>query len=106
MNKLPPLSDAARVRISRQGGFAAIAALSRPREIDFAQCDADQRGHVCSLLEACLPVASNQAGRGDQRFYRIELQACARRAQDQELVLHVPEEQAPRDLVTLWEKGL
>lgn len=105
MNKLPPLSDEALVRISRQGGFAAVAALSRPREIDFAQCDPNQRGKVCSLLEACLPVASDAVGRGDQRFYRIELQTCARRAQE-ELVLNVPEEQAPRDLVTLWEKGL
>ena len=104
MNKLPPLSDEALVRISRQGGFAAIAALSRPREIDFARCAPQQRGQVCSLLEACLPIASDQAGRGDQRFYRIELQTCAQRMQ--EMVLNVPEEQAPRDLVALWEKGL
>lgn len=104
MNKLPPLTDEALVRISRQGGFAAIAALSRPREIDFAQCDPEQRGQVCSLLEACLPIASSQSGQGDRRFYRIELRTCAERAQ--EMVLNVPEEQAPRDLVTLWEKGL
>ncbi|WP_070886218.1 hypothetical protein M1D96_12390 [Pseudomonas sp. D1-3] len=105
MNELPPLSDEALVRISRQGGFAAIATLSRPREIDFAQCDPDQRGQVCSLLEACLPVASKEAGRADQRFYRIELQACAQRAQEK-LVLNVPEERAPRDLVKLWKNGL
>lgn len=100
MKRLPELGADTIVRISRQGGFAALAALSRPREIDFAQCDPGQRGQVCSVLQTCLPVATPDAGSGDQRFYRIELAF-----RQGELVLQVPEERAPRDLVQLWEKG-
>ncbi|SDI50453.1 hypothetical protein SAMN05216588_11832 [Pseudomonas flavescens] len=104
MKRLPELGSDAVVRISRQGGFAAIAALSHPREIDFAQCDPNQRGQVCSVLQTCLPMASQEAGKGDQRFYRIELR-IARQDAPGELVLQIPEERAPSDLVKLWEKG-
>lgn len=104
MKRLPELGIDTIVRISRQGGFAALATLSRPREIDFAQCDPNQRGQVCSVLQTCLPVATTDAGTGDRRFYRIELQFRQQEAQD-ELVLQVPEERAPEDLVQLWDKG-
>lgn len=104
MKELPELGANAVVRISRQGGFAAISALSRPREIDFAQCDPAQRGQVCSVLENCLSVARPEVGKGDQRFYRIELQV-PRQQEQGELVLQIPEEQAPRELIRLWEKG-
>lgn len=58
MKTLPTLDDQAVVRLSRQGGVAMIQALSRPREIEFAQCNLDQRARICSLLEGCLPLTS------------------------------------------------
>lgn len=104
MKSLPELGASAIVRISRQGGFAAIGALSRPREIDFAQCDPGQRGQVCSVLESCLAASTPEAGKGDQRFYRIELEV-PRQNEHSEMVLQIPEDRAPGDLVRLWEHG-
>ncbi|MHA6495270.1 protealysin inhibitor emfourin [Pseudomonas borbori] len=105
MKRLPELGSDAVVRLSRQGGVAAIQALSRPREIEFAECDEHQRGQICSVLEGCLPLANNATtGRGDQRFYRIELR-YRQDEKDDELVIQVPENEAPGDLVRLWDKG-
>ena len=50
MKNLPELGDDSVVRVSRQGGVAAIHSLSRPREIEFAQCDISQRSRICSVL--------------------------------------------------------
>ncbi|MCY1541830.1 hypothetical protein D9M68_775330 [compost metagenome] len=104
MKQLPLLGSDAVVRLSRQGGVAAIQALSRPREIEFSNYDARQRGRICSVLETCLPLATDTAGRGDQRFYQIELR-YRQDEKDDELILQVPEEQAPGELVRLWDKG-
>lgn len=100
MKVLPELGDDSVVRVSRQGGVAAIHSLSRPREIEFAQCDISERSRICSVLEGCLPFDSVETGRGDQRFYQIEV-----RYRSGEMVLKVPEDQAPGDLVHLWDKG-
>lgn len=104
MKKLPTLGNDATVRLSRQGGFATMQALSRPREIDFAACDEQQRGRICNVLEGCLPLASETSGQGDRRYYQIELR-FRKNEQDDEMVLQVPEEQAPGELVRLWDKG-
>lgn len=100
MKTLPELDDDSVLRVSRQGGVAAIHSLTRPREIDFAQCDITQRSRICSVLEGCLPLDSSQSGRGDRRFYQIEV-----RYQAGKMVLKVPEDRAPADLVHLWDKG-
>lgn len=100
MKVLPELGDDSVVRVSRQGGVAAIHSLSRPREIEFAQCDISERTRICSVLEGCLPLDSVETGRADQRFYQIEV-----RYPSGEMVLKVPEDQAPGDLVHLWDKG-
>jgi hypothetical protein len=104
MKTLPTLGDEAVVRLSRQGGFAAIHALTRPREIEFAQCDIDQRTRICTLLEGCLPLTREPSGQGDQRYYEVEVR-YRRNEQDDRLVLKVPESQAPGELVHLWDKG-
>ncbi|WP_413791612.1 MULTISPECIES: protealysin inhibitor emfourin [unclassified Pseudomonas] len=104
MKTLPELDDKAVVRLSRQGGVAAIHALTRPREIEFAQCDLDQRTRISSVLAGCLPLTSSTPGRGDQRFFQIEVRYRAN-DQDDEMVLQVPEDQAPGELVHLWDKG-
>ncbi|WP_181296988.1 protealysin inhibitor emfourin [Pseudomonas sp. Q2-TVG4-2] len=104
MRQLPPLGKDATVRLSRQGGLAAMQALSRPREIDFASCDEQQRGQICSVLEGCLPLATSASGQGDRRYYQIELR-YRKNERDDEMVLQIPEEQAPGELVLLWDKG-
>jgi hypothetical protein len=104
MKQLPPLGEEATVRLSRQGGFAAMQVLSRPREIDFASCDEQQRGQICSVLEGCVPLATEHGGQGDRRYYQIELR-YRENERDSEMVLRVPEEQAPGELVRLWDKG-
>jgi hypothetical protein len=104
MKTLPTLGDDTVVRLSRQGGVAAIHALTRPRSIEFAQCDIDQRTRICSVLEGCLPFADPASGQGDQRFYEIEV--CYRLGeQDDRMVMKVPEDRAPGELVHLWDKG-
>jgi len=102
MKKLPPLGNDATVRLSRQGGVTAM--LSRPREIEFAQCNLDEREQICSLLNGCLPLTSADSGRGDQRFYQIEVR-FRQADRDDQLMLQVPEDQAPGELVRLWDKG-
>ncbi|MCI0994040.1 hypothetical protein HNO91_08115 [Pseudomonas corrugata] len=104
MKTLPDLDDNAVVRLSRQGGVAAIHALTRPREIEFAQCDLDQRTRIHSVLEGCLPLTSSTSGQGDQRFFQIEVRYRTD-DQDNEMVLQVPEDRAPGELVHLWDKG-
>lgn len=104
MKTLPTLGADAVVRLSRQGGVAAIQALTRPRRIDFAQYDIDQRTRICSLLEGCLPLADATSGRGDQRFFEIEVHFRSGE-QDDRMVMKVPEDQAPEELVHLWDKG-
>jgi hypothetical protein len=100
MKTLPDLGVDSVLRVSRQGGVAAIHSLSRPREIEFAQCDISQRSRICSVLEGCLPLDSSDSGRGDQRFYQIEV-----RYKSGEMLLKVPEDRAPGELVHLWDKG-
>jgi hypothetical protein len=51
-----------------------------------------------------LPLTSPSPGRGDQRFYQIELRYRTGE-QDDQMVLKVPEDQAPGELVRLWDKG-
>ncbi|WP_131107912.1 protealysin inhibitor emfourin [Pseudomonas sp. Sample_10] len=104
MKTLPALGDDARVRLSRQGGFAPIHALSRPREIEFAQCDISQRTRICSVLEGCLTLDTSESGRSDQRFYQVEV-SYRQGEQEDHMVLKVPEDQAPGDLVHLWDTG-
>ena len=104
MKQLPALGNDTTLRLSRQGGFATLQALSRPRQIDFSNCNEQQRGQICSVLEGCLPLAASNSGQGDRRYYQIELR-YRQNERDDEMVLHVPEEQAPGELVRLWDKG-
>jgi hypothetical protein len=49
-------------------------------------------------------MTSSSAGRGDQRFYQIEVRYRSGE-QDDRMVMKVPEDQAPGELVHLWDKG-
>jgi len=102
--KMPALGPDASVRVSRQGGFAAAPGLARPRQIEFADCNAAQRQGLCSVLEQCLPVASKHVGHGDQRFFKVEVH-YRRENDDAEMILQIAEERAPQELLQLWKDG-
>ena len=48
--KMPALGPETSLRISRQGGLVAAPALTRPRQIEFADCDPAQRRGLCSQI--------------------------------------------------------
>lgn len=109
MNSLPELSDDAVIDVAREGGFAFIPKLSGARRIALAQLDPPQREHVCGVLRRVLPLGEppggqNCAGRGDQRYYRIEI-SYATQHQSGNIVILIPEDQAPPELVQLWHDG-
>lgn len=101
---LPPLGPDTVVRLSRQGGVAAMPRLAEPREIQFSDCSEDQRGQVCAVLERCLPVAERAVGGADQRFFQVELR-YREANQPSEWIITVPEQRAPGELVELWKRG-
>ncbi|EMD99692.1 hypothetical protein GFK97_21145 [Pseudomonas stutzeri] len=102
--KMPALGPETSLRVSRQGGFVAAPGLARTRQIEFADCDAEQRRGLCSVVERCLPVASKNVGAGDQRFFRVELH-YRREDTDAELILQIAEDRAPQELMQLWQNG-
>ncbi|EWC42582.1 hypothetical protein GFL09_19155 [Pseudomonas stutzeri] len=102
--KMPELGPNTSLRVSREGGFVAAPGLARPRRIEFTGCDTTQRQALCSVLERCLAVAGKIVGSGDQRYFRVELHYRRGNA-DAELVLQIPEDRAPRELVQLWQHG-
>ena len=58
----------------------------------------------CSVVERCLPIASKDVGRGDQRFFKVELH-YRREDSDAEMILQIAEERAPQELLRLWQDG-
>ncbi len=109
MNTLPELSNDAVIDVAREGGFAWIPKLSGPRRITLAQLSDPQRKHVCEVLRQAMPLGEppgeqSRAGHGDQRYFRIEI-SYATAQQVGNIVLLVPEDQAPPALVQLWQEG-
>lgn len=109
MNSLPELNDDAVIDVAREGGFAWIPKLSGPRRITLAQLSLPQREHVCSVLRQAIslgepPGEQSRAGQGDQRYFRIEI-SYATSQQVSNIVLLIPEDQAPPELIELWRKG-
>jgi len=51
-----------------------------------------------------LAVASEDVGRGDQRFFKVELH-YRREDSDAEMILQIAEERAPQELLRLWQDG-
>lgn len=104
MIELPPLSDAALVRVSRQGGLAYLAGRAASRDIDLRNCTEAVRRDVCQALRQAAPVASDDAAPGgDQRYFRIEIRFLDERAA---VSFHVPEAQAPELLQRVWKSLL
>ncbi|GHC30566.1 hypothetical protein GCM10010082_25880 [Kushneria pakistanensis] len=99
------LGERARVRVAREGGVAYMPALARPREINFQECSLSQRKKVCQLLDDAeqLKCPGDQAGQGDQRYFRIVIMPAG--SDTDVITLHVPERKAPKPLVALWKNG-
>lgn len=109
MKNLPELSDDAVIDVAREGGFAYIPKLAGARRFALAQLDPPEREHVCSVLRRALPLGEppgeqSLAGRGDQRYYRVEI-SYATPNQIGSIVIVIPEDQAPPELVQLWKDG-
>ncbi|WP_158782638.1 protealysin inhibitor emfourin [Pantoea sp. BAV 3049] len=109
MNVIPELSDDAVIDVAREGGFAYIPKLAEPRRITLAQLNPAQRESVCNVLRQALPLGEPQgeqcqAGKGDRRYYRIAI-SYATQQQAGNIVILIPEELAPPELVRLWQDG-
>lgn len=99
MIALPPLDQATRVRLRREGGIAYVAALARAREIDLQACEPDQRNALCNALAEAAALAGPPAG-GDQRYYRVEVMFDGA-----VVAFEVAEAQLPELLAASWKTG-
>ena len=109
MNSLPELSDDAVIELAREGGLAFIPKLAGQRRIALAQLPDPQREHVCAILRKALaqgepPGPSCSAGRGDQRYYRIQISYVTRQ-ESGDIIILIPENAAPPELERLWRDG-
>ncbi|WP_085315315.1 protealysin inhibitor emfourin [Derxia lacustris] len=90
------------LRISRQGGFAALPGLAAPREIPANACPATLRAWLGARLAASQPATP--PGQGDRFYWRIELlsTAGARKATASTVI---PDDADAAALAGLWEKA-
>lgn len=103
----PELTDDAVVELAREGGLAYIPKLSGARKIVIAQLSAEQRQRLVDILHQTLPLGlppgqPDSPGRGDQRFYRLQITWTT---QQTDVLLLIPESKAPPSFVELWREG-
>jgi hypothetical protein len=101
------LSDDAIIELAREGGVAWIPTLSGMRTIVVARLNDQQKQRIAEILQQSLPLGKppgqpDSPGRGDQRFYRIQIISEQRYSR---LIVLIPEERAPVALVNLWRDG-
>ncbi|KFF50507.1 hypothetical protein GY26_01465 [Gammaproteobacteria bacterium MFB021] len=99
---MPRLAPAAVLAVVREGGFAAIPGLERPRRIECGKLSQRQRERLQQLLDEIDSQASAEPAAGaDRRVFRLSLEQpeaeCWQCALD--------EAQAPRGVVGLWQHG-
>ncbi|ARP87385.1 protealysin inhibitor emfourin [Bordetella genomosp. 9] len=102
MKPFPPWDAVIAVHLKRQGGVAAIPALSRPRTISLRDCSDDVRGRLCTALADAAAQAGGACGTGDQRYFTVEIDIDG---ESEALRFDVPESAAPEPLVRLWREG-
>ncbi|PAU58407.1 hypothetical protein BZL41_17980 [Pseudomonas sp. PIC25] len=104
MIELPPLAAATGLRVTREGGVAHVPGLVRACSIDLANCPEAERQQACAAVETAAPKASEpgQAGRGDQRYFRVEVSFQG--LEVERISFNVPETEAPEALVSLWKQ--
>ena len=103
----PELTDDAVVELAREGGLAFMPALSGKRRIVIARLSAEQRQRLVEILHQALPLGQppgkpDSPGRGDQRFYRVQITWTS---QPTDMLLLIPESKAPPSFVELWREG-
>ncbi|KNC88923.1 protealysin inhibitor emfourin [Trabulsiella odontotermitis] len=109
--QIPDLTDDAVIELAREGGVAFIPKLSGQRTITLAALNPSQRQRVIDILRQSAPrgVPPGQPespGRGDQRYFRIQIiWTQHNQAQYTDIIILVPEQEAPPSLVDLWQKG-
>lgn len=108
---VPELTDDAVIELAREGGFAFIPGLSGLRRITLSTLTPEQRQRVADILQQSFPFGlppgqPDSPGRGDQRYFRIQiLRTQHNQAQYTDIIVLIPEEEAPPSLVELWQKG-
>lgn len=100
MSAMLLLASTAIISIALEGGLAFFPGLANPRQIDLSAYTETERSKIQTLINAVVPVAKPSVGRGDQRFYRIEIHNGATKQ-----TLLIPEQDAPEDLKKLWEQA-
>jgi hypothetical protein len=109
--QIPDLTDDAVVELAREGGVAFIPRLSGQRRITLSTLTETQRQRVVSILEQAFPRGQppgepSSPGSGDQRYFRIQIiWTQHNQAQYADMIVLVPEQEAPDSLVELWQKG-
>ncbi|CAM6222837.1 MULTISPECIES: protealysin inhibitor emfourin [Citrobacter] len=108
---IPELTDDAVVELAREGGVAFIPKLSQQRKIALSTLSEAQRQRVADILRQSLSVGTppgqaDSPGRGDQRYFRIQIVWTRHdQAGYADIIVLVPENDAPASLVELWQKG-
>ena len=105
--KLADLSDDAVIELAREGGVAWIPALSGMRKIVVAKLNEQQKQRIATILQQSLPLGKppgqpDSPGRGDQRFFRIQIVS---EQHYHSLIILIPGDRAPDSLVELWRDG-
>ena len=109
MKELPELTDDAVIDLAREGGFAYIPKLAGERRIALGQLAEPQKARVCDILRHSLPLGEpadrpQQAGRGDQYYYRIQISYDTQQHSG-DIVILIPDSLAPPELKALWKEG-
>ena len=109
--EIPELTDDAVVELAREGGVAFMPKLARQRKIALSGLSTVQRQRVADILRQSLTVGmppgqTGSPGRGDQRYFRIQIiWTQHNQAGFTDIIVLVPENDAPASLVDLWQKG-
>lgn len=103
------LTDDAIIELAREGGITFIPGLRSERRFALAQLPEPQKQRVCNVLEQALPLGEPEEqaasiGRGDQRYFRIQISYATHREAGT-IVILIPENVAPPELQALWRDG-
>lgn len=110
MTLLSPLNEHTVLDVTREGGLAFIPAFNVHQRVAWCDLSFTQRERLCALINPMASLVSTgggpSAGRGDQRFYRIQiLEHDPTQHSPPGLEIVVPESSAPPELAMLWKNG-
>ncbi len=106
---IPELTEDAVIELAREGGVAFIPQLSGLRRIALSALTPQQRERVIDILQQALqrgfpPGQTDSPGRGDQRYFRIQISYSTQQSAGA-IVILIPEQLAPPELESLWRDG-